>query len=27
MDRALGFLEKLLRRFLSLLREDTGKPI
>ena len=27
MDRALGFLEKLLRRFMSLLREDTGKPI
>jgi hypothetical protein len=27
IDRALGFLEKLLRRFMSLLREDTGKPI
>src|SRR4051812_5713738 len=27
IDRALGFLEKLLRRFMSFLREDTGKPI
>ena len=27
IDRALGFMEKLLRRFMSILREDTGKPI
>src|SRR4051812_209491 len=27
MDRALGFLEKLLRRLMGVLREDTGKPI
>ena len=27
IDRALGYMEKLLRRFMSILREDTGKPI
>ena len=27
VDRALGFIEKLLRRFMSILREETGKAI
>ena len=27
MDRALGFLEKLLRRFMSIFREEGGKAI
>ena len=27
MDRALGYMERFLRRFLSILRADTGKPI
>ncbi len=27
MDRALGFMEKFLRRFMSIFREETGKAI
>ena len=27
MDRALGYMERFLRRFLSILREETGRPI
>src|SRR5215207_4777875 len=27
LDRALGFMEKFLRRFMSMLREETGKAI
>ena len=27
MDRALGYMEKLLRRFMGILRDETGKPI
>src|SRR5215212_3870052 len=27
IDRALGYMEKFLRRFMSILRDETGKPI
>jgi len=27
MDRALGYMEKFLRRFMVILRDETGKPI
>ena len=27
IDRALGYMEKFLRRFMGILRDETGKPI
>jgi len=27
VDRALGFMERFLRRFMGILRDETGKPI